>query len=139
MSGLTMREELAVLVMVFFICAMTIPTIILSSQKTSVAIESSHTESLLLQFYQKNFRDKSAMNAVHIIESRQNTSKLGVNIFQNIDANDFYTKYRRILPRQRFLVDGSRADIERIWRKFNFFNKTLLTSNSTTIPLKVDW
>ncbi|KAG5668147.1 hypothetical protein PVAND_016099 [Polypedilum vanderplanki] len=139
-----MREEITVLTMMFLFCAATIPIIVISSASKNFVIRnySVSDQKLSYQFYQMNFRDRSAMNIVRIIESRKNSSKyqgVDLKIFQNIDSDHFFEKYQKIIPNQKYLSYFSKENIEKIWMKFNFYNKTLLKSNGILIPLKVDW
>lgn len=146
MGSLTMREELTVLTLVFIFCIVTIPIVIFSSkeyQNKLYAVKHPFVEPVITNFYQMNFRDRAVTSSVKIIEDHNRnpnrTEKISVNIFMNVDSFEFEYRFYQILPRLRYLPRTQQDEIARIWKLFKFQNGTVLLSNSTMIPLKVDW
>lgn len=137
--NLTVREELTILTLIFIFSALTIPIIIVTSNEYKRVKIAPPIKANSEINYHRNSRAAMLINSVKLIEEINqihHTHKIALNDIFQMNTNEIQKLYLTTVREAKLRKYKTSSNM---WRHFSFTNKTLLTSKSTTIPLKVDW
>jgi hypothetical protein len=136
----SVREELILLTMIFVFCAFTVPIIIYSShvykQPTTSPIKVDASPFPIPK--SAGYRGRMLINSVRLIEGYnriRSENSTPISIYDIINVMKPYEMQKLYWNISKLKITPT----ESIWGRFTFVNKTLLTSRTTEIPLKVDW
>lgn len=131
--GLTMREELTILSLIFSFCILSIPLVIVNDNLDKHAVSKGKLKSDYV------FGEKLLVHSVAILQSINKERDGNDSQFELSDLMEITEiKFAERFPRISFDVQCQKQPIE-AWEEFDFESGTVLTSNSLLLPMKVDW
>lgn len=137
----SVREEIIILTSIYCFCLFTIPIIIIdaNSKKGHGDDDIVHLNSSELEFQQKVL-----INSIMVLENLNKNPGQDSELFEfsdllDLTEEDFLTNYPNALIPTKTSPKSQRKQLKNVWRKFKFVSRTLLTSESITLPLMVDW
>lgn len=140
--NLTVREEIIILTSCFGFCMFAIPIMIFN---TTTIHHSNIIKIPQKTFAELEFGRKLLVDSIEILrdlnrKKKSNESLVELSDLLNVNEETFRIKYASSLVRNKNLTSKqSRRRTRNAWKKFGFFNGTILRSRSLNLPLKVDW
>lgn len=139
--SLSLREEISLSLLIFFIAIMTIPVILRSSSSTAVTARSKDSA------VERSLRNELLMNSISILEFNNRIARysskieLSTIIYSPLKNNmtDLLKVEIKDVERRRTKLSSNRKATRKTWKKFTYIRNSTLKSNSLRLPLKVDW
>lgn len=138
--SLSLREEISLSLLIFFIAIMTIPVILRSSSSTAVTARSKDSA------VERSLRNELLMNSISILEINNRIARysskieLSTIIYSPLkNITDLLKVEIKDVERRRTKLSSNRKATRKTWKKFTYIRNSTLKSNSLRLPLKVDW
>lgn len=135
---LSMREEIVVLTVIYSLCLISIPIILIDA---SLRKGLRDVKRVNLNASELDFQRKVLIDSIDILENINYNREKGFVLSDLLDLTEeeFKMKFLNALLPIKLPLKIQRKQMKNVWKKFKFINGTLLESPSLRLPLRVDW